>query len=89
MDATGNAAKFGLNSSEIGFLSGIVLIFLCEVLNRYTHWDLRICFLLVAIPIWVAQGFLFRTPPKKWAIQVVVSVAICYFVWELLNLVWK
>ena len=89
MDATRRPARFIPDSNQTGMLSVIVLMFLWEVLKHYTHWDFRICFLLSALPIWVAQGFLFKTPPKKWAIQVVVSVIIIFFGWELLTRVWK
>ena len=89
MEATGKAARFMPDANQLGMLSGIVLMFLFEVLRRYTSWDWRICFLVVAIPIWIAQGFLCKTPPKKWAIQVLASLAVCCVAWELLNLLWK
>ena len=89
MKATTQAAKFLPTPDQVGMLSGIVLIFFWEVLEHYTHWDFRACFLLAALPVWVTQGLLFKTPPKKWAIQVGLSTVVLYFGWELLSRVWK
>lgn len=89
MDAAGKVARFMPDANQIGMLSGIMLMFFFEVLKRYTSWDWRICFLVVALPTWVAQGALLKTPLKKWAIQVLASLVFCYIAWELLTRVWK
>jgi len=86
MEKTG---KFVPTSAEIGILSWSVIMFLTYTLRLYTHWEFRTCSILSALPIWVAQGLFFKTPPKKMAIQVLASVAIVYFGWALLNRVWK
>lgn len=86
MEKTG---KFVPTSAEVGILSWLFVMFLTYALRLYTHWEFRICFVLSALPIWVAQGLLLKTPPRKLAIRVVVLLAIIYFGWELLPLIWK
>jgi hypothetical protein len=89
MKATGKTANFLPTPDQIGSLSGIALMFYALVLQHYSRLDFRACFLIAAVPIWVAQGFLFKTPPKRWAIQVGITLIIFYFGWELLFRLWN
>jgi hypothetical protein len=83
------AARFKPDTTQIGYLSWPVGMLLWLTVQRYTHWDIRVTVVAAVLPIWVAQGLLFKTPPKKWAIQVVASLAFCLVAWKLLNLVWR
>jgi hypothetical protein len=89
MNWTERAAQFKPDATQIGNLSWPVGMFLWLTLQRYTHWGIRVTFVATWLPIWVAQGFLIKTPPKKWAIQVLASLAIFYVGWELLTRIWK
>ena len=82
-------ALSSFNSTEIGLLGWLVLMFLTQLLERYTHWAPRTCILLAVPPVLLAQGIYFRLSPRKMAISMLISLAIIFFGWWLLNLVWK
>jgi hypothetical protein len=84
-----HAPKYALNSTEIGLMSWIALMFLSLALRQYTYWELRSCLAIAVLPIAVAQALLLKLPLRKMAIRALVVIAAIYFGYWLLNLVWR
>ena len=93
MDATEKAARFRPSSIQITIYSGIALIFIANVLEFTTHWELRICFAIGAFATLTARSFLLDIPTRKNRIRGIViallAAAVIYVALGAVALWWK
>jgi uncharacterized membrane protein (UPF0136 family) len=81
-----SASKFRLNSIEIGIMSGLAIMFLFGILERFTHWEPRSCLALAILATWAVQSFFIEIPSRKMAIRGIAALAglaVMYFTWGL------
>jgi hypothetical protein len=87
-----NEVTFKPTFIQLSSISGIVLIFVWEVLKHYTHWEQRTCFVLAALPVLTILDLFADVPLRrkvKRAIGTLAIVAIIYVSWGIWPAVWR
>jgi len=93
VDAMEKVAKFRPSAIQVTIYSGIALIFIANLLEFTTHWELRICFALAAFATLTARSFLLDKPTRKNRIRGVAialsAAVVIYVALGAVALVWK